>query len=98
MKRYLVVLCILFYYSSYLFAQQTVGLFLNTKDALEGYTLFTPNVYTNTYLIDNCGRIVNEWESGFLPGLSAYLLESGNLLRTARTIGAFNGGGSGWSH
>ena len=28
------------------------------------------------------GRLVNEWESDYVPGLSVYLLEDGHLLRS----------------
>lgn len=75
------------------YAQQTVGLFLNTPEASPGYTLFTSGV--NTYLIDNCGKLINEWESQYFAGNSVYLLEDGNLLRTARIGGVYSGGGSG---
>jgi len=65
-------------------AQQTVGLFLNTADAFDGYTLFAPINSTETYLIDNCGEKVHSWPSNYRPGLSCYLLEDGTLLRTGR--------------
>ncbi len=61
----------------------TGGLILNTEQAYAGYTLFAPNGSTNTYLIDNQGLVVNTWESDYQPGHSVYLLENGNLLRTA---------------
>lgn len=74
-------------------AQQTVGVFQNNPLSLNGYTLFGNNEIT--YLIDNCGFKVNTWESNYDPGLSMYLLENGNLLRTARISGNFSGGGLG---
>jgi hypothetical protein len=75
---------------------QTVGLFLNDSSSFNGYTFFAPAAYTNTYLINNEGLLVNSWESIYTPALSAYLLESGNLLRTATISNTtFNGGGSG---
>jgi len=77
-------------------AQQTNGLFNNDSLSFNGYTLFAPINYKNTYLIDNCGFLVNEWESNYNPGLSAYLLPDGNLLRTIRTNSSFFlGGGTG---
>jgi hypothetical protein len=76
-------------------AQQTVGVFQNDPPAFQGLTLLMPSSYSHTYLIDNCGREVHSWESDYPPGLSAYLLESGQLLRTARIPGAFFGGGVG---
>lgn len=74
-------------------SQQTVGLFLNSDDSYDGYTLFA--VRENTYLIDNCGRLIHQWEGETIVGNSVYLLENGNLLRTARIGGVYNGGGSG---
>lgn len=75
---------------------RTVGLFLNDSSSFNGYTLFAPNSYTNTYLINNEGRLINLWEGTHRPGLSAYLLENGNLLRTALVSNStFAGGGSG---
>lgn len=65
-------------------AQQTVGVFINTSDAFEGYTLFTPERSKETYLIDNCGEKVHSWSSDFIPGNSCYLLEDGSLLRMGR--------------
>ncbi|MEM6966343.1 MAG: aryl-sulfate sulfotransferase [Bacteroidota bacterium] len=75
---------------------QTVGLLLSDSAAYNGYTLFAPANTTNTYLIDNCGLVVKEWkQSNDFPGASAYLLENGNLLRTARIGSNFSAGGTG---
>lgn len=61
-----------------------------------GYTLFAPLGETNTYLIDTNGVVVHTWPSAYRPGLSAYLLEDGTLLRTANPGGTnFNAGGAG---
>ncbi len=75
--------------------EQTVGLFLNEAGSFDGYTLFAPNSYETTYLIDNEGRLVHSWDSDYLPGLSAYLLEDGSLLRAAQieSSGVAGGGG-----
>ncbi len=59
--------------------------------AYEGYTLFTPMLGRNTYLIDMHGQVVNMWptpESWWEPEIreSARLLEDGTLLR-AKTVG-----------
>ena len=67
-------------------AQQTVGLFINSSDAFEGYTLFAPINSNETYLIDNCGEKVHSWSSDYRPGLSCYLLEDGTLLRRGRVV------------
>ena len=72
----------------------TIGLLQNDSAAGVGYTLFAPILSTNTYLVDNKGRLVHSWHSSYRPGMSAYLLENGNLLRTA-DVGntVFTGGG-----
>lgn len=81
--------------SSFLFSQRTVGV-LEYNDAVqEGYTLIIPSSYTSTYLIDNCGRIINEWESEYTAGLMAYLLPDGRLLRAGKSIADFGAGGVG---
>ncbi len=78
---------------------QTVGLLNYEQGSLNGYTLFNPIRSTSTYLIDNCGRLVKEWESIYTPGNSTYLTEYGNLLRTASSgvqsnpVFAFGGAG-----
>ena len=81
-------------------ANWTVGLIQCTNNISEGYTLFSPMPSTTSYLIDNEGRQVHNWTSpgGHRPGMSAYLLEDGSLLRTANiaqtAIGNFSGGGT----
>jgi len=62
--------------------QNTVGTTSITEEAYDAFTLFT--AHTKSYLINNCGEIINEWNSNFLPGNAVYLLENGNLLRAGR--------------
>lgn len=62
----------------------TIGLLQNDSGAFNGYTLFSPNTYNRTYLIDNCGMVVNSWQGSSQPGLATYFLEDGTLLKTAR--------------
>ncbi|MFC1549959.1 aryl-sulfate sulfotransferase [Candidatus Neomarinimicrobiota bacterium] len=62
----------------------TIGLISKNDGVSDGYVLFGPKNYTSTYLIDNDGLVINEWESAFLPGMTAYLLENGNLLRSTQ--------------
>jgi hypothetical protein len=89
------LLFLLIFIANWSFAQQTVGIFQNDSLSYNGYTLLFPNVSKTTYLLDNCGNVVHTWESDYNPGLVAYLLENGDLLRTARIGSNFNGGGSG---
>ena len=83
MKNYtlsLLLICL----TSIGFTQHTVGLFLNTIDSFDGYTLFAPFGTGTTYLIDNCGEKVHTWESNYVPNASCYLMEDGTLVRTGR--------------
>ncbi|MGK0414557.1 MAG: hypothetical protein ACJA1B_002784, partial [Polaribacter sp.] len=63
-------------------SQNTVGTISMTDETFDGYTLFSAD--TKTYLINNCGQVMNSWTSNFTPGNSVYLLPNGNLLRTGR--------------
>ena len=65
------------------YSQNTVGTTEISENVYEGFTLFT--VSTETYLINNCGEVINQWSSSFPPGNSVYLLENGNILRPGRT-------------
>ncbi len=72
------------------------GLNVQKPKALQGYALVAPMNSRSTYLIDNDGCIVNEWQSEYTPALSAYLLPSGHLLRPGAERGPMAGGpGSG---
>lgn len=93
MKLLFYSISLFFFLSFHSFSQQTVGLFTNTPQSFDGYTLFTPQYSKKTFLINNCGEKVHDWSSQYFPGLSCYLLENGNLLRTGRIPGM--GGGSG---
>ena len=68
-----------------LVSQATMGLLSSTTENEDGYVLFAPNSGTTTYLIDKCGYFVHSWPSTYRPGLAAYLLDDGSLLRTGRT-------------
>tara|TARA_R110002073_G_scaffold128999_3_gene275054 strand:+ start:7486 stop:9108 length:1623 start_codon:yes stop_codon:yes gene_type:complete len=68
--------------SQFTFSQNTVGTISVTNDAYDGYTLFSVN--TKTFLINNCGQVVNEWTSAYLPGHSVYILPNGNLIRAGK--------------
>ncbi len=92
-KFFIAFLILPFLFSPPISAQQTCGVFTNDSTANIGYTLFSNNEHT--YLIDNCGLIVNEWVSDYKPGESVYLLENGNLLRTAKIESDFGLGGAG---
>ena len=61
---------------------QTLGVTQYEEGALEGYTFFSPFSGTKAYLVDNCGRLVNQWDRSAPPGLAAYFLDNGLMLRT----------------
>lgn len=65
---------------------QTVGLFVNTPHAFEGYTLFGPREWPATYLIDMDGNLIRSWSHTSQSRNSAYLLENGDLLRCGQTV------------
>jgi len=74
----------------------TVGLRQNDTNASIGYTLFNSERSLTTYLIDNKGRFIHSWRSGYRPAHTTYLLADGSLLR-AGCVGNpdFTGGGNG---
>jgi len=76
-------------------AQNTVGLISFSEESYDGYTLITPINYNKTYLIDNCGNIINQWEAESEAAMVAYIHSDGSLYRTARLPSMFNAGGSG---
>jgi len=61
-------------------SERTVGV-LHREDekVCQGFTLFSSNL--QTYLIDNDGKVINEWASKSRSTFAAYLLPNGNLLR-----------------
>ncbi len=61
---------------------QTIGVTHTSEESLQGYTFFSPFSGTKAYLVDNCGYLINEWDRGTRPGLSAYFLDNGLMLRT----------------
>ena len=75
---------------------QTVGLFLTTPKAFDGYTLMAPKHNTVIYLMDNQGRYVHQWKSEYEPGQTVYLKPNGSLLHCCFTKNrGFTGGGEG---
>ncbi|MFH1853587.1 MAG: aryl-sulfate sulfotransferase [Candidatus Neomarinimicrobiota bacterium] len=71
----------------------TVGLLQNEPDSFIGYTLYTPKLCTGTYLIDNNGLLINQWQSDYTPSACVYLLENGNIFRATGLPDPAGGGG-----
>ena len=91
-----VYLCLFFALSyNFLISQNTVGTISITDGVHKGYTLFS--THKKSFLINNCGQLIKEWTSSYIPGNSVYLLPNGNLLRTGKDESntSFNFGGSG---
>ncbi len=87
-------------FSSVFAQERTVGVFNNTAEAFEGYTLFSPAANNMVYLVDNCGRLVNSWECSAKPGNAIYLTTEGFLYRAAQmqNLKIFAGGAGGLAH
>ncbi|MER3329568.1 MAG: aryl-sulfate sulfotransferase, partial [Candidatus Kapaibacterium sp.] len=82
--------------NTYLYSEQTIGLFYNTPQSYDGYTIFAPTSSDTTYLIDNCGEKVHTWVAKTNPGNTVYLLDNGVLLKTGKSYNTkFNVGGNG---
>jgi len=62
-----------------------LGLITRKDGAGDGYVLLATKEHPDIYLIDMDGNRVHEWRLPRKTSLSAYLLPSGNLLRTARS-------------
>ena len=60
-----------------------------------GLNLYQPMFSTTTYLVDDAGTVVHSWSGTNNPGLSVYMLENGNLLRTQAIASGPGGGGGG---
>lgn len=86
MKKIYIIFVLLFCTTG--IAQNTVGTTLNTAGALDGYTLFSPieqSLPHFTYLIDNCGRVVNSWESSNKSNSEFnYLYEDGTMIKSVQ--------------
>ena len=78
------------------YSQATVGTMQLEADANDSYVLFSPMGSETTFIIDKCGRLIHEWNTEGRPGLMAYFMDNGDLIRTRRhQTGLFSGGGIG---
>ena len=68
---------------NFTYSQNTIGTTKIQNGVFDGFTLFTAS--TETYLINNCGEVINQWSSDYPPGNAVYLLENGSILRAGRT-------------
>lgn len=97
-RNKILVIYIIFSSSISLLGQdRTVGVFNIDNDVFDGYTLFSPAANTKAYLINECGQVINSWESEYRPGNAVYLSPDGNLYRAGRlnNLQIHAGGGGG---
>ncbi|MGB2231252.1 MAG: hypothetical protein ACPH1A_08415, partial [Flavobacteriales bacterium] len=74
----------------------SVGVLAQTEQSYDGYTLLPVSALTTTYLINNCGEQVHQWESAYKAGLMAYLMPNGDLIRAGKIDNSvFTAGGTG---
>lgn len=93
-NRILALTLVIFSLTSNSYGQTpTVGVILNDSLTSEGYTLLMPYSGKKTYLINNCGLVVHEWEST-MSALVVYLLPDGRLLRGGPYVEILNWDGS----
>lgn len=97
MRKIIPFISVILLTSSFCINAQTVGTIINMPNSWQGYTLMNPLKDSTTYLIDNCGQLINEWEANSKPGSNAFLDENGNLYRAGQTSNSYisNGGAGG---
>lgn len=66
-------------------AQNTIGTTINNSNSNNGLTLISPtsNETNYTYLINNCGQIINQWSSDFSAQGGDIITSNGELYRGA---------------
>ena len=77
---------------------QTIGVRKYNPETAEGYVLLNPLNYSKTYLLDNCGRIINNWNASTSNSAYAEITPEGTLLKTENHSNTeFSAGGAaGW--
>lgn len=93
MKKTLLFFGLLLLSLSQVQAQKTVGVLTYTDSLIQpGYNLFFPHNQSTVWLIDNCGRVVNSWDTGtdMRPGNSAELADNGDLFVLYRPANFIN--------
>lgn len=96
MWRFILIIVVLLHFNPNSYAQsRTVGLVQYKSSHLDGYCLFSPVGTKKTFLIDKCGRKINEWTSDYAPGMSVTLQPDGNLYRAGAANKVTFGGGTG---
>ena len=75
---------------------QTVGTLNHEEGTASGLNLLNPIGHDRTYLIDNCGRVINDWMTTRPNGMYAEITPEGTLLKSAQDelTTFFEGGGA----
>lgn len=78
--------------------EATVGTRHYASAAFEGYSLLSPVSYHTTFLLNNCGEIINEWQGIDNNAFFVEITQQGNLLKgeVHETDNFFMGGAAGW--
>ena len=74
-------------------AQKIAGPLTVLPGIAEGYTLINPTNYKKAYLINECGQVVNMWESQYFAAHTIYLRPNGQLVRTNLLVNTVVDGG-----
>lgn len=86
-KMFIGLMILVIISTNQLLAQQTVGNLVNNAGTYDGFTLFTARHYYTSYLINNEGRIINEWtQSESMRVENCKLLENGQLIRSVNLL------------
>jgi len=56
-KSLFIVICFFIFFQHLTFAQATIGTTLNSEEAFDGFTFFSPFSGTKAYMVDNCGPV-----------------------------------------
>lgn len=83
--------------SQQILSQKIAGPTVILPGLQNGYTLINPTNYKKAFLLDDCGRVLNTWESQYAAAHTLYLKPNGHLVRTNLLTNTIvdGGGGSG---
>jgi hypothetical protein len=81
MRTLLVALSFLLPFQSLFSQNRTIGLTKYSENHQKGYYLFTPLASKSTYLINECGELVNSWHSNYTSGITQLFAPDGSMYR-----------------
>tara|TARA_R110002049_G_scaffold32360_1_gene108000 strand:- start:43 stop:1635 length:1593 start_codon:yes stop_codon:yes gene_type:complete len=84
MNKKIILFSLLFVFK-FSFSQETVGLIFNdiNKTKSNGFTLINSISDSRTFLINNCGEVVHQWDFSGEDARNYYILENGDLLQSS---------------